>query len=67
MALTTPILNSVAAWDVNNGQTFTFNVIGGDLVNGNKLTDKDGKKYIQGTYNARSLYHSVLSVRQRTS
>ena len=38
MSLTTPILNSVPAWDTINGQTFTFNVIGGDLVVGNKLT-----------------------------
>lgn len=38
MALTTPILNSVPTWSVVNGQTFTFNVIGGDAVVGNKLT-----------------------------
>ena len=37
MALTTPILNSVPAWDVANGQIFTFNVIGGDQVVGNIL------------------------------
>lgn len=37
MALTKPILNSVVAWDVANGQTFTFNVIGGDAVVGNTL------------------------------
>lgn len=38
MALTTPILNSVPTWSVVNGQTFIFNVIGGDAVVGNKLT-----------------------------
>lgn len=37
MSLTKPILDSVVAWDVANGQTFTFNVIGGDLVVGNIL------------------------------
>lgn len=37
MALTKPILNSVAAWDVTKGVTFTFNVIGGDQVVGTKL------------------------------
>ena len=37
MALTTPILNSVPAWDKANGQTFTFNVVGGDAVVGNIL------------------------------
>ena len=38
MALTKPILNSVVAWDADVGQTFTFNVIGGDLVTGNTIT-----------------------------
>lgn len=37
MALTKPILNPVNAWDVSNGQTFTFNVVGGDQVLGNIL------------------------------
>lgn len=37
MALTKPILNNVNAWDKANGQTFTFNVIGGDAVVGNTL------------------------------
>lgn len=37
MALTKPILNSVVSWDVSLGQTFTFNVIGGDQVVGNTL------------------------------
>lgn len=37
MSLTTPILNNVPAWDKNNGQVFTFNVIGGDIVQGNRL------------------------------
>ena len=41
MALTTPILNSVAAWDVANGQIFTFNVIGGDQVVANTLYIKE--------------------------
>ncbi len=37
MALTKPILNSVPAWDVSKGQTFTFNVVGGDQVVANVL------------------------------
>lgn len=37
MSLTKPILSPVAAWDVADGQTFTFNVIGGDAVTGNTL------------------------------
>lgn len=37
MALTKPILDTINAWDVSNGQTFTFNVIGGDQVVGNTL------------------------------
>lgn len=37
MSLTKPILSSVSAWDVADGQTFTFNVIGGDAVTGNTL------------------------------
>lgn len=37
MALTKPILNNVVAWDTANGQTFTFNVIGGDAISGNTL------------------------------
>ena len=37
MALTKPILDTVNSWDVSNGQTFTFNVIGGDQVVGNTL------------------------------
>lgn len=37
MALTKPILNGVSSWDVTKGQTFTFNVIGGDAVVGNTL------------------------------
>ena len=41
MALTKPILNTVPAWDVVDGQTFTFNVIGGDVVVSNTLYIKD--------------------------
>lgn len=38
MALSKPILNPIGAWDVTVGAIFTFNVIGGDQVQGNKLT-----------------------------
>lgn len=38
MALSKPILNPIGAWDVAVGAIFTFNVIGGDQVQGNKLT-----------------------------
>lgn len=41
MALTTPILYSVAAFDATKEQTFTFNVLGGNQVNANILTIKD--------------------------
>lgn len=41
MSLTTPILNSVPAWDVSMGQLFTFNVIGGDQVVGSTLYIKN--------------------------
>lgn len=41
MALTKPILNPVSAWDVANGQVFTFNVIGGDQVVGSVLFIND--------------------------
>lgn len=37
MSLTKPILNSTAAWDKANGNTFTFSVNGGDQVTGNTL------------------------------
>jgi hypothetical protein len=37
LALTKPILNTVNAWDVSVGQTFTFNVVGGDQVVKNTL------------------------------
>lgn len=37
MALTKPILSNVPAWDVTVGQTFTFNVVGGDQVVGSSL------------------------------
>lgn len=40
MALTTPILNSVAAFDAGYPQRFTFNVVGGDQVTGSTLTIK---------------------------
>ena len=38
MALTTPILYSVSAFDATQGYTFRFNVVGGDQVVGCKLT-----------------------------
>lgn len=38
MALSKPVLNPIGAWDVTVGATFTFNVIGGDQVEGNRLT-----------------------------
>lgn len=41
MALTKPILNSVAAFDASNSQAFAFNVVGGSQVVGNTLTIKD--------------------------
>lgn len=37
MALSKPILSSVPAWDVGNGQNFSFSVSGGDIVIGNNL------------------------------
>jgi len=37
MALTKPILNTVPAWDVSDGYTFTFSINGGDQVVGNTL------------------------------
>ena len=60
MALTTPILNSVAAWDVNNGQTFTFNVIGGDLVNGNKLTIRNSNNQVVYTQETTTFQYKVV-------
>lgn len=41
MALTTPILNPVVAWDVNDGQTLYFNVIGGDAIDGHQIVVRD--------------------------
>ena len=41
MALTTPILYPIAAFDASQEQTFRFNVIGGDTVNGSILTIRD--------------------------
>lgn len=38
MALTTPILYSIAAFDATKEQTFTFNVLGGSQVVANTLT-----------------------------
>lgn len=40
MALTTPILNSIPAFDAGYNQIFTFNVVGGDQVTGSILTVK---------------------------
>lgn len=37
IALTTPILYQIPAFDANNKQVFTFNSIGGDQVVGNRL------------------------------
>lgn len=42
MALTQPILYSQVAFDATQEHIFTFNVIGGDQVVGNKLTIKSG-------------------------
>ena len=41
MALTTPILYSIPAFDATKEQTFTFAVVGGSQVNANTLTIKD--------------------------
>lgn len=41
MALTTPILYSIPAFDATQAQTFTFAVLGGDQVTGSTLTIKD--------------------------
>ena len=41
MALTTPILYTVDAFDATKAQTFSFNVIGGSQVVANTLTIKD--------------------------
>lgn len=41
MALTTPILYSIAAFDATKEQTFTFNVLGGSQVVANTLTIKN--------------------------
>ena len=41
MALTTPILYSVSAFDATKAQTFLFNVLGGSQVVANTLTIKD--------------------------
>ena len=41
MALTTPILYTVSAFDATQAQIFTFNVIGGTQVVANTLTIKD--------------------------
>lgn len=38
MALTTPILNSVTAFDATKPYTFSFNVVGGSKVYANRLT-----------------------------
>ncbi len=38
MALTKPTLNSISAWDVATGTTFTLSVVGGDQVTGSTLT-----------------------------
>lgn len=41
MALTKPILNSIAAFDAANSQVFKFNVLGGSQVTGSTLTIKN--------------------------
>lgn len=41
MALTTPILYSISAFDASQAATFTFNVLGGSQVVKNTLTIKD--------------------------
>ena len=41
MAVTTPVLNSVAAFDANNDMVFTFASVGGNQVVANRLIIKD--------------------------
>ena len=41
MALTTPILYSVNAFDATQAQVFNFNVLGGNQVTANTLTIKN--------------------------
>ena len=41
MAVTTPVLNSVAAFDANNDMVFTFVSVGGNQVVANRLIIKD--------------------------
>lgn len=51
MALTKPILNTVAAFDASNSQVFSFSVIGGSQVTGNTLVIKDNTTLAE-VYNA---------------
>ena len=44
MALSKPILSSVPAWDVGNGQNFSFSVLGGDIV-----IQNSGYQYLSNT------------------
>ena len=41
MALTTPILYSVSAFDATQAQVFNFNILGGNQVVANTLTIKN--------------------------
>ena len=41
MAVTTPVLNPVAAFDATKPMTFTFSSVGGNQVVANKLTIKN--------------------------
>lgn len=43
MALTKPILSPVTSWDVTKGNTFVFNIVGGDQVTGNTLTIRNNE------------------------
>lgn len=43
MALTTPIVSSVAAFDATQSHTFSFFSVGGDQINGNTLTIVDSR------------------------
>lgn len=64
MSLTTPILNNVPAWDKSDGQVFTFNVIGGDIVQGNELTiiqDSNNTVVYQVTQTTYQYKHTVPS------
>lgn len=43
MALTKPILYPTSAWDKNNGNTFYFDVVGGDAISGSRIFIRDNE------------------------